>query len=423
MLPFTIEPSRPSRPCRDLDLLLPALCRHAYSASIGMQRSLGIKIAAFVGLGCVCTSVLPAIKQAKGLEQASTLSIDTNRFAGSDVHVGDGHVETKRWKRNSVLSDENALGVGGHGPRGNVSCPKLLDIVSCPSASTQDDVLYCRDCISHPIEATYRVTSSELSAIKPPDHKIYMPILVPPFFGSSVLANILSSSPFVTNMCKDPYSKGRIPWQCESTPTLVQEGILTKKTRWDPLAMNWTAAYDTYERLRVWKDMEKPIRLDKGPPNIAKSKQLMEYYDANGMDYRVVVMIFHPCRRDWGHPKFPTLRYSVYLREILKFVPEEKRFLINYDDLVTRPGVVLRDLLSWFPLLTSLTIDSDELRPKKMNLEAGKRKLRGAHAHGGSLLSYIQSDKCVLSLHQNSTSTPSDEIELWDAVFPAKLSS
>ena len=387
-----------------------------------MQRSLGIKIAAFVGLGCVCTSVLPAIKQAKGLEQASALSTTTNRFAGSDV--GDGHVETKRRKRGPAQSDENILDVGGHGPHGNVSCPKLLDIVSCPSASTQDDVLYCRDCISHPIEATYRVTSSHSSTIKPPDHTIYMPILVPPFFGSSVLANILSSSPYVTNMCKDPYSKGRIPWQCESTPTLVREGILTKKTRWDPLAMNWTAAYDTYERLRVWKDMEKPIRLDKGPPNIAKSKQLMEYYDANGMDYRVVVMIFHPCRKDWEHQNFPTLRYSVYLREILKFVPEEKRFLINYDDLVTRPGVVLRDLLSWFPQLTSLAIDGDELRPREMNLhvEAGQRKLRGA-SNGGSLLSYIQSDNCVLSLHQNSTSTPSDELELWDAFFPAKLSS
>jgi hypothetical protein len=168
--------------------------------------------------------------------------------------------------------------------------------------------------------------------------------------------------------------------------------------------------------------MEKPIRLDKGPPNIAKSKQLVEYYDANGMDYRVVVMMFHPCRKDWKHPKFSTLRYSVYLREILKFVPEEKRFLINYDDLVTRPEVVLRDLLSWFPQLTTLTIDGDELRPRKMNLEAGKRKLRGA-SNGGSLLSYIQSDKCVLSLHQNSTSTPSDELELWDTVFPAKLST
>lgn len=381
------------------------------------MRSLGMKIAASVGLGCVFISVLPAIKQAS----TSTFSITT---------AGDNgvHVETKRRKSApgarkrkrkrvrediEVLSDENTLDAGGTGPNRNVSCPKLSDIVSCPNASTQDDVLYCRDCISQPIETTYRVTSSASSSIKPPDHHIYIPILAPPFSGSSVLSNILSSSPYVTNMCKDPYRKGRIPWQCESTPTLIREGVITKKTRWDPLATNWTTAYDTYERLRVWKDMDKPIRLDKGPPNIAKSKQLVEYYEANGMDYRFVVMMRHPCRKDWEHPKFPTLRYASYLREILKFVPEEKRFLINYDDLVTRPGVVFRNLLSWFPLLTSLTIDSHELRPSKMNVEAGQRKLRGA-SNGGSLLSYIQSDKCVLSLRQNSASTPSDEIELWD---------
>lgn len=388
------------------------------------MRSTGVKIAAFVGMGCIFISVLPAIKQ------ASQFSVNTNRFAGTDGQ-NDKHVERKKRNRKRArggtmqrermrddVEDPSEI------EKMPLSCSEISDIVSCPGASSQNDALYCRDCISQPLESVYRVNSSataHLASIEgQTDHKIYMPILTPPFFGSSVLSNILSSSPHVTNMCKDPYHKGRIPWQCESTPTLVQEGVLTKKTRWDPLAMNWTAAYETYDRLRVWTDMEKPIRLDKAPPNIAKSKQLVDYYEANRMDYRFVVMMRHPCRKDWEHPKFPTLRYSSYLREILDVVPEDKRFLISYDDLVTRPGEVLRGLLKWFPLLKSLAIDSHELRPSELNVEIGQRRLRGARK-GGSLLSYIRSDKCLLSLRKDSASTPSDEIELWNEIFGARL--
>lgn len=388
------------------------------------MRSVGVKIAAFVGTGCICISVLPAIKQ------ASQFSVTTDRFAGTDGH-NDEHVETKKRNRNRArghamerkrvrddvedsLRNEKLL---------PLSCPKISDIVACPGASSQDDAIYCRDCTNQhePLETVYRVNSSATAHSTllggRPDHKIYMPILTPPFFGSSVLSNILSSSPHVTNMCRDPYHKGRIPWQCESTPTLMQEGILTKKTRWDPLATNWTAVYETYERLKVWTDMNKPIRLDKAPPNIAKSKQLVEYYEAHRMEYRFVVMMRHPCRKDWQHPQFTTERYSTYLREILDAVPENKRFLINYDDLVTRPGEVLRDLLKWFPLLKSLAIDSHELRPSELNVEIGQgRRLRGAKK-GGSLISYIHSDECFLSLRKDSASTPSDEIELWNEIF------
>lgn len=384
------------------------------------MRSTGVKIAAFVGLGCVFISVLPAVKQ------ASTFSVTTSRFAGKTDGQNNEHVETRKRHRKRARGEAEKrkriredVGHSSSYKKMSLSCPRISDIVSCPDASSQDDAIYCRDCISQPLQTTYRVipTASDSTATKPQSNrKIYMPILTPPFFGSSVLSNILSSSPHVSNMCKDPYHKGRIPWQCESTPTLVQEGVLTKKTRWDPLAMNWTAAYETYERLEVWTDMDKPIRLDKAPPNIAKSKQLVEYYEAHGMEYRFVVMMRHPCRKDWQHPKFPTLRYSTYLREILDAVPEDKRFLINYDDLVTRPGEVLRDMLKWFPLLDSLAIDSHELRPSETNVEIGQRKLRGAKK-GGSLLSYIHSDKCLLSLRQDSASTPSDEIELWNEKF------
>jgi hypothetical protein len=375
------------------------------------MRSIGIKVAAFVGIGCVAISVLPAVKQ------ASTFRDD-----------GHGSIETKKRIRERARGEARA-GAGVREDAGNspdktasLFCPKLSEIISCPDAPSQDDAIYCRDCISQPLETTYRVPSSASASIERPDHKIYMPVLTPPFFGSSVLSNILSTSPYVTNMCKDPYLKGRIPWQCESTPTLVREGVLTKKTRWDPLTTNWTAAYETYDRLRVWTDMDKPIRLDKAPPNIAKSKKLVEFYESNGMDYRFVVMMRHPCRKDWQHPKFPTLRYSSYLREVLDSVPEEKRFLINYDDLVTRPGEVLRDLLKWFPLLKSLSLDIDrhELIPSKMNPDVRQRKLRGA-AEGGSLLSYIQTDKCLLYLRQDSASTPSDEIGLWNQNFLKSL--
>ena len=363
-----------------------------------------IKTAALLCIGLTVIALLPACKQ--------SLFTSSSQFHRSDKKGVD-----VRSKVGHVLVSEV------HSPETHDVCPRLSEVVHCPSnpdANAQS--LYCRDCIDEPLLNTYRINKTVAQSVEQPEHKIYMPILTPPFFGSSVLSNILSSSPSVTNMCKDPYKTGRIPWQCESTPTLIHEGIVKKKTRWDPMATNWSEAYKVYERLRVWRDMNAPIRLDKAPPNIAKAKQLVEYFESHGLDYRFIVMMRHPCRKDWKHPHRETERYSKYLRDVVEYVPAERRFMINYDDLVTRPGTVLRSLLDWLPLLSSLSINSNEFKPKRKNKVSrregtnGTRRLRGAK-DGGRLRLYVESDECRLALRSDSNTTPSGEIVLWNKHF------
>mmetsp|Transcript_25313 Transcript_25313/g.55298 ORF Transcript_25313/g.55298 Transcript_25313/m.55298 type:complete len:405 (-) Transcript_25313:30-1244(-) len=387
--------------------------------SLAPVRTWPIKTAALLCIVLTVIALLPATKQ-------SLFS------SGSQLHPSDEKGVKVRSKVDHFLVSE------GDSPETHDVCPRLSEVVYCPSnPDANAQRLYCRDCIDEPLQDTYRINATVAQSVDQPEHKIYMPILTPPFFGSSVLSNVLSSSPSVTNMCKDPYHRGRIPWQCESTPMLVNEGIIKKKARWDPMATNWSEAYGAYERLRVWSDMNAPIRLDKAPPNIAKAKQLVEYFESQGLDYRFVVMMRHPCRKDWKHPDHETERYSNYLWDVVDYVPAERRFMINYDDLVTRPGAVVRSLLDWLPLLSSLSINSNELKPKQPNLlrqwqgtikpkrpnelrrregTNATRRLQGAK-DGGRLRSYVESDKCRLALRSDSNTTPAGEIVLWNKLF------
>ena len=367
------------------------------------------KTAAFIFIvGVTGAALVPVVKQAVFV---STSYLRPNGTRAVKMHSGGS---------GSVVSEvDNVETVETHHV-----CPPLADIVSCPNnPDPHAESLFCRDCIDEPLQGTYHINANALESFVKPDHKIYMPILAPPFFGSSVLSNIISSSPNVSNMCKDPYKRGRIPWQCESTPTLVTEGIIKKKTRWDPIATNWTEAYRAYERLRVWRDMDAPIRLDKAPPNIAKAKQLVEYFEGNELDYRFIIMMRHPCRNDWKHPEHETERYSKYLRDMMQFIPEKKRFLINYDDLVTRPGTVLRSLLNWLPALSSLSTKSNEMKSKRKKRSRDNvtqpyrvRMLRGAK-DGGRLQMYIESDECRLALRPDYNTTRPNEIKLWNQHF------
>ena len=342
----------------------------------------------------------------------------------------------------SDMIDNNSATALANDSNGNVGdklgvCPPLEDIVHCRkrgkinsnnrSVATSGTALQCRDCLDELLQNTYayNATTQPSQSNFPEGHKIYMPIITPPFFGSSILSNILTSSPFVTNMCK--YSS----WQCESTNILVNAGIISKKMRWDPMETNITKVYETFEEKQVWDNMSAPIRLDKSPPNIAKAKNLMEFFDANGMDYRFIVMMRHPCRKDWKHPQHATHRYSKYLEDIIKHIPEDRRFFVNYDDLITRPGKVLQGLLAWFPLLSSLRIDSSELRSnKKRGRKYVKKKLASNHLsarrlmgvkEGGSLKAFIYSDKCKLMMRSDIGSVDPkvllNEVMLWEEHF------
>lgn len=122
----------------------------------------------------------------------------------------------------------------------------------------------------------------------------FLPIIVPPFQGSSALMNLLDSSPATSTMCH------LHTWQCEPTKFLIEHGIFDHEQRFDANKTNWTEVYRLYHKEQVWDDPNAPILMDKAPPNILKTKEMVRFFQENNYNYKMIVMWRSPCRADWS---------------------------------------------------------------------------------------------------------------------------
>ena len=264
------------------------------------------------------------------------------------------------------------------------TCPSLAELVPCVGQKgLQNDTAPCTACLPATFETTFHADKEVLfannlqrrlhtveGALKRGETNktaaggagimtkpVYLIVAVPPFSGSSGLEGLLSTSPAASTMCSKSI------WQCEATSFLLQHKVFDYKDRWNPTATNWTRVYETYYKDvpgTVWDDPHKTILVDKSPPNLAKAKGMVEFFEKHQMDYRFVIMARHPCM----YKEMTATTFSVmasFLREITRVVPARRRFTVAYTDLVTRPDKVASDLLAWLPELTSLSIDKSFL--------------------------------------------------------------
>lgn len=86
-------------------------------------------------------------------------------------------------------------------------------------------------------------------------------------------------------------------------------------------------------------------------------------------------------------------------------IPKRRRFLINYNDLITQPAKVLNGLLEWLPLLGEMSLNTQEIPPKL----SGKQR----HGiHGSSLYDYVFSDECKFT-RKNETTVNTKAMNVW----------
>eukprot|EP00041_Stephanoeca_diplocostata_P022028 m.521997 g.521997 ORF g.521997 m.521997 type:complete len:354 (-) comp21966_c0_seq7:1073-2134(-) len=298
------------------------------------------------------------------------------------------------------------------------SCQSLLAATGCE----YQDCSLCSDLRETRVSLETLNISTKVPARS---SKVYMPIIVPPFFGSSALEYLLDTSPHTSSMC---HLK---TWQCESSWYLIRRKLVTKKTLWDSAATNWTQVYEHYHRDQVWDNPNATILLDKAPPNIVKVKQLVDFYESNGLDYKMIVMWRSPCRHDWLEDSYHSTNFTLQqiLTNILKVVPKKHRILINYDDLLLRPANIMKKVLLQYPILESLHIRANgqvqtrstpsilaiRHRRRQLASHARRRHRRNPgldHAHMHELYSYVTSEHCKLSITGNQT-TP-EALGLWE---------
>lgn len=291
-------------------------------------------------------------------------------------------------------------------------CPSLRNIIPCVHKQINN---HCSLCLSKSVQRFRCCDKTNCSCKSNLDRSkgelpIYFIIAVPPNWGSSALEGLLATSPTVSTMC---HLK---EWQCESTWTLIKQNIFSLENRWDEKSVNWTSAYKALHSIKAWNNMNAPILLDKAPPNVAKSRSLIEYFQANNIsiDYRFVIMRQHPCLIPSRHYKNSTLfrEYTVHIRNTIANVPRNKRIVIDYHNFISRPDIVSDKLLEFLPRLCTLDIGrngkyalaanetvatySTILQQQQQNMN---RDMRDA-----SVLTYMKSKDCSLQIERQNVS-------------------
>jgi len=260
-----------------------------------------------------------------------------------------------------------------------LECPELAQLVPCAAGAGADAYSApCSSCIQDPSFQTTLHRGSLFTPrqqpITPAKEPIHLIVVVPPFQGSSGLEGLLSTSPTVSTMC------AKSIWQCEATATLLRENVFPRTLRYDPAYTNWSRVYEVYNSLElgsIWDDPTKPILMDKSPPNIVKTKGMIEFFEKTGREYRFVAMARHPCMYNSVTETSFSLLMG-YMRDMLANVPQDKIYTISYNDFVTRPDMVAQGLLDWLPELGQLDINASYLEwPSSQGNGLGRPPLPG----------------------------------------------
>jgi len=221
--------------------------------------------------------------------------------------------------------------------------------------------------------------NTDIKIIKKSLRKKYLFVLCPPYNGSTVLYKILDSSPNVStflgtiykvveknNGINKEYYEYLIP-RGEGHCLLIDNKIndYEKKRHKFGYKIPLKEMKELYDR--YW-DLNKKILCDKSPPYVHYAKEIEEYFSQFG-DVYFICMIRNPYSCKWIRespwPRFAKLQqYNItHLKNVCYF---------RYEDLVTHPEKVKKQLLDFLPELQD--IDMNTSSHKGLNKEAKRNK-------------------------------------------------
>jgi len=181
---------------------------------------------------------------------------------------------------------------------------------------------------------------------------LHLFLIVPPYWGSTSLLSLVSSSPNVTTLCESGV------WQCEGTWLLADKYHMLSSNpnadnfMWKRRSVDWGKALEIYEK--YW-DPAQPIRVEKSPPNIAKVAEIADHFRNRKDEVAFIFMTRGACfgteyPKEWGG-----------FAELLRHGLEEIHLLggyryttLQYEDMLKDPYRVSSALLDFLPELEQL---------------------------------------------------------------------
>ena len=191
----------------------------------------------------------------------------------------------------------------------------------------------------------------------------YLFILSPPFSGSTLLNEIISSSNNVS--CNNNIGLR------EGQHLPETKDILFSPDRWEPnKIIDWSEIHEIW---RAYWDNSKSVFLEKSPPNICRAKKIEDEFS----DAKFICLVRNPYAQVEGKMRrFNTgakeaaelsIQYLNYQKENIEHL--QKFLLISYEELTENTNQTKKNIISFIPELsdinTELKFNAHNLRTEK----------------------------------------------------------
>lgn len=188
----------------------------------------------------------------------------------------------------------------------------------------------------------YRLINSRRNAI-------HLFLLCPPFSGSTVVKQLLATSPYLTAF------RDEGQWLPEA------KVILGVDNRWDPnLKIDWKRVRSIFNS--YWSPF-KPIRFEKSPPHVVRAEQLEREFDR----CYFLISIRNPYAQIQGTLRrnaLPSAKsaaefwLTVARAQIYNFTHLNRSLLFTYEELTDETETVCKRILDFLPELGAISPDS-----------------------------------------------------------------
>ena len=188
-------------------------------------------------------------------------------------------------------------------------------------------------------------------------------ILSPPFCGSTLLNEIISSSNNVS--CNNNIGLR------EGQHLPIAKDILFTKDRWDPSKeIDWKRIHYLWNK--YW-NKSKPIFLEKSPPNICRAKKIEKEFK-NG---KFICLVRNPYAQIQGemrrygtkakHAADLNIQYLKYQKKNIEYLKDT--LLISYEELTEKKDTIKEAIITFLPELSDI---NTELNFTAKNIRAEK---------------------------------------------------
>ena len=183
--------------------------------------------------------------------------------------------------------------------------------------------------------------------------KKFIFILSPPFQGSTILLNLISSSINVTSFLKNRFTLNKGLHEGQFLMSEIDKNFF--KNRWDPnYKVNMKDVKNLYDK--YW-NKSKDIFLEKSPSTICRAEMFQEYFSKFGKVY-FIILIRNPYSTNWHVDEYgydtDWITCAKYQKKNLENL--KNKILIKYEDLCLNTNYVIKKLNNFIPELGNLKI-------------------------------------------------------------------